>query len=534
MTEAVSLEDGAKSLPLTDQASAEQPLGPWLAPRWAALSAALGGVALYLSAPPLMLWPLCFVGSLLLALALEGRRARSSFGLGLLCAFFYWIFAAPWLVGTVERFAGLSRAVGVVLFLLFCVGQSLMLAVQSAVAASLRKSVGRVLAVALATLFAERFVSSVFAWQFAAPLVDAPWIAQSGDVLTVTGISALVHALSAALVARGREIVTGAPTQRRRRIELHATLALFVIASVYGGVRTYQFRSDTSQQTLDVALIQPSVPPLVRWEESAAASILATLHASTRAAIAQNPDLIVWHEGAFPYVLPHQAGRDGVLAPPVYTVQQAPPIVFGLMSAGPGELRYNAAFLRNEDGTFSEPVAKRALVPFGEAVPFAHELPWLARIFVRSGGISPGEGQPLLRTRSGVTLGVLICFEDTLSHVAAAAAPGELLVNLTNDAWFVSPVALEEHLLMARWRSIELRRETVRAVNSGISGRIDVMGHVVARAPMQVSQVLIVRARRYHGWTFAPHFARFAGKIAAIAIFGVWLVQLFRRVRSPR
>ncbi len=495
--------------------------------------AALSGVLLYLSAPPFKLWPLCFLAALALAYSVRGASAKRAFWLGLVGAFFYWIFAAPWLVGTITRFAGLSTTIAVTLFLLYCVGQSLMIAAQCALGAATRSILGPSLAAALAALFCERYISAVFAWQFAAPLVEAPWIPQVADLVTVSGVSALLHATATAVVTAFEAKRAGAVEPSTRR-SLGVWMALFVASFVYGAVRTAQFADSESRPAVRVALLQPSVPPLVRWDENAASSILAKLHEQTGRALALRPDLIVWHEGAYPYVLPHLAGVDGLHGPPVWTVREAPPIVFGLMSAGQGETRYNAVFLRNEDGTLSTPVAKRALVPFGESVPLASTLPWLARVFSRSGGISPGTGAPLLRTRSGLLLGILICFEDTLAHAAADAADGALLVNLTNDGWFESPTALEEHLLMARWRSIELRRETVRAVNSGVSGRIDALGRMPQRGPVNTAMVLHVTARTWDTRTFAPHFARWGGFAAFFIVMGALAERARRALKARR
>lgn len=494
--------------------------------------AALSGTLLYLSAPPFKLWPLCFVAALLLAYSVRGANAKRSFWLGLVGAFFYWIFAAPWLVGTITRFAGLSTTIAVILFGLYCFGQSLMIAAQCALAAATRSVLGPALSAGLCALLSERYIAAVFAWQYAAPLVEAPWIPQVADLVTVSGVSALLHATAAAVVAAIDERRSGAPTKSTKRA-LVLWLALFAGSWVYGAVRTQQFADASARPAVRVALLQPAVPPLVRWDEGAASSIIAKLHAQTAEAIAARPDLIVWHEGAYPYVLPHQAGIDGLHGPPVWTVREAPPIVFGLMSAGQGATRYNGVFLRNEDATLSTPVAKRALVPFGESVPLASTLPWLAQIFSKSGGISPGTGVPLLRTRSGLQLGVLICFEDTLAHAAADAADGALLVNLTNDGWFESPTALEEHLLMARWRSIELRRETVRAVNTGVSGRIDALGRMAVRGPVNTATVLHVTARTWDARTLAPHFARWGGFVAFLVVLGA-LGERARRAIADR
>lgn len=514
--------------PQVTQRSQMQKWGPLLL-------AASAGFVLFLSAPPLQWWPLNFIAALLLAMSLYDATPRQALGRGLVAGIFYWLFAATWLVATVSRFTGLPVILGIILFLLYCVGQSLMLALQSYLATRARAVLGRVLAIACAALFCERYVAAVFSWQFAAPLVDAPGLAQSAEWLTVSGISALVHALATSVVHFVRTRSSDRVEHLRARSGMIAMLVFTAAMTVLGGVRASQWTGRVQQApTVRVALVQPSVAPLTRWDPQAAADILQRIHGLERTALASHPDLIVLHEGAYPYVLAHRAGLDGVEGPPVFTQLEAPPIVFGLMSAGDGEVRYNGVFLRNSDGTLSTPVAKRALVPFGESVPLANTLPWLARIFSLSGGISPGTGSPILTTRSGIRLGILICLEDTLSHSGAETVGSELLVNLTNDAWFVSNTALEEHLLMARWRSIELRRETVRAVNSGITARIDVFGRVVDRAVPNEVTVLNVTAHRLQGATLSPYVARYGGMLSGIIVLGASVLAWAKARRAAK
>ena len=77
---------------------------------------------------------------------------------------------------------------------------------------------------------------------------------------------------------------------------------------------------------------------------------------------------------------------------------------------------------------------------------------------------------------------VLNCFEDTLPAAGreAAAVSPNLLVNVTNDAWFAGTAESAYHLLLSRLRSVELRRDLVRAVNYGPTTWVDAAGRVEA------------------------------------------------------
>src|SRR5690606_33109703 len=72
----------------------------------------------------------------------------------------------------------------------------------------------------------------------------------------------------------------------------------------------------------------------------------------------------------------------------------------------------------------------------------------------------------------------LVCFEDTLGRVArhgVRAAP-QLMVNVTNDGWFLDSEAADQHMANAVLRCIELRRPLARAANTGVTAVVDVRG----------------------------------------------------------
>jgi apolipoprotein N-acyltransferase len=132
----------------------------------------------------------------------------------------------------------------------------------------------------------------------------------------------------------------------------------------------------------------------------------------------------------------------------------------------------------------SEPYDKMHLMWFGEMVPFEDSIPWLRKAFARGVGLRAGEGQVAFEVPP-IRLAVLNCLEDILPDAGREAmqvAPN-LLVNLTNDAWFAGTAESAYHLLLSRLRSIELRRDLLRAVNYGPTTWIDATGRIVADIP---------------------------------------------------
>ncbi|KKL83343.1 hypothetical protein LCGC14_1975700, partial [marine sediment metagenome] len=149
---------------------------------------------------------------------------------------------------------------------------------------------------------------------------------------------------------------------------------------------------------------------------------------------------------------------------------------------------------------------KMHLVPFGETVPFREGWPWLyglLRRFVPEQMPQLAAGQSPVRFEIPYTdadgaarscrVAVPICYEGVFARVcrklvmANGQKRAQLLVNLSNDGWFIFATAgwthasteLDQHLVQYVFRAIENRVPVVRAVNTGISAHIDSNGRIV-------------------------------------------------------
>jgi apolipoprotein N-acyltransferase len=233
-----------------------------------------------------------------------------------------------------------------------------------------------------------------------------------------------------------------------------------------------------------VGLLQPSIGASARWNEGRGPSILQGLTALTRREEAHGADLVVWPETAYPYRVAHGApqsldGARALVQPGIHG-----PIIAGVQTRGAAEgVFYNSVVVATEDGALSEPYDKRHLLWFGETVPLADRIPWLRRVFARGLGLVAGDREvPLVA--GPVRAAALVCYEDMLPDAgreAMTVAPN-LLVNVTNDAWFSGTSEPELHLRVAVLRSVELRRDMVRAVNAGPASWVDAAGRVRGRA----------------------------------------------------
>ena len=143
---------------------------------------------------------------------------------------------------------------------------------------------------------------------------------------------------------------------------------------------------------------------------------------------------------------------------------------------------FNAAALIDPKGRVAALYDKRRLVPFGEYVPFRHLIPFADAI---AGPIdfSPADGNRLFTLPHYGHLQMLICYETLFPGTVVLPGPRpDMLVNLTNDAWFGHTPGPWQHLAQARMRAVEEGIPMVRVANTGISAVFDgagrTLGHI--------------------------------------------------------
>jgi apolipoprotein N-acyltransferase len=142
---------------------------------------------------------------------------------------------------------------------------------------------------------------------------------------------------------------------------------------------------------------------------------------------------------------------------------------------------FNAALISDAEGAIRGRYDKTYLLAFGEYLPLGSWFPSLYEMSPNTGKFTPGESLAALPYRDR-KISVHICYEDVIPAFVNSmmrADPGDLLVNITNDAWFGDTTEPWIHLGLSRFRAIEHRRYLVRSTNSGGSAIIDPVGRVV-------------------------------------------------------
>ncbi|WP_312245523.1 apolipoprotein N-acyltransferase [Stutzerimonas nitrititolerans] len=247
--------------------------------------------------------------------------------------------------------------------------------------------------------------------------------------------------------------------------------------------------TETKGKPLSVAAVQGNVAQSLKWDPK---QLEMQLLLYRDMSFASRPaDLIVWPETAVPILKEHAAGyltmmdgfardRDSALITGVPVRQRN----------AEGELRYYNGLTTTGDaqGTY----LKQKLVPFGEYVPLQDLLRGLIAFFdLPMSDFARGEpGQPPL-TAKGHRIAPFICYEVVYPEFAAdLAAESDVLLTVSNDAWFGRSIGPLQHLQMAQMRALEAGRWMIRATNNGVTVLIDPFGRITEQVPAFEQAVL--------------------------------------------
>lgn len=300
--------------------------------------------------------------------------------------------------------------------------------------------------------------------------IDSP-LAGWAPVLGVYGVSFMLVLSTAAIVATSL-----AATSRGRVLGIVA----LVLPWLLGGFLSAVEWTEPSGKALRTSIIQAGVAQDKKWDREQLQPIMTHYYSSTLGVA--DSDLVVWPEVAIPALNDQvEALISRVEADAKINGQT---VLFGILERSfersvDGRI-YNSVILLGTDER--QRYRKRHLVPFGEYFPVpASVREWMKMQNLPYSDLAKGdEVQPLLQAADGTRFGVAICYEDAYGAEQLYALPeAGILINVSNDAWFGDSIAPHQHLEIARMRSLEFGRPTVRSTNTGISAFIGADGELL-------------------------------------------------------
>ena len=353
-----------------------------------------------------------------------------------------------------------------------------------------------------------------------------PVLAQFADVSGVRGLSFVIASVNG--LAVDAWLVRGESRAVLRRAS--AAVALVVLLAGYGA---WRMATTETRAMGRVAVVQPNIAPAEKWDGARQDDVVAALTTLTRS-IPRTGDvsLVVWPEAALPGVFQSRPDwRDSVRT---LVREVGAPILFGMPELerreGGAPVYFNSAMLTSETGELRQAAhRKRDLVPVIERAPFAGP-PWPgdSPFF---GGYS--EGRLSVFAHPMGRIGALICYESIFAGRAREIRRegGDLIVSLTNDAWFGRTTAPWQHASHLVMRAIENRIGIVRSANSGVSGYVDPVGRVHGRTALFVPATRIYETATTDVTTPYVRFGDWIGTCCAlITLAGIVLPAARARI----
>ncbi|MBW1703869.1 MAG: apolipoprotein N-acyltransferase [Deltaproteobacteria bacterium] len=493
------------------------------------LLAVLSGFTLTASFPPGKLSFLAWFALVPLLKSLDNKSPSPAFRLGLVTGMAHYLTLLYWIVVVLGHYGNLNIVVSFVILILLC----LYLALYPAIFSSLSTYLG---GYRLDLIFMAGFwvgleyirskILTGFPWCFLGHTqYEHLYVIQIADICGVYGLSFLI------ILANGI-IYWLLFMQNERRSSLlkwQILIAVLMAGSTfaYGHYRLSEERSvKQSGQSVNTVIIQGNIDQSVKWDPAYQEKTMNTYLRLTRTVLDFSPGLIVWPETALPFFF-----QDNVkFSPRVLSLamESRAPLIFGspAYKRVSGMTRYyNRAYLLTPDNQPIKYYDKAHLVPFGEYVPLGRFLTFVNRLVPAAGDFDVGDKIIPLK-HEGLSAGVLICFEVIFPELARAHARkgANILVNLTNDAWFGMTSAPYQHLSMAVFRSVENRLPTIRAANTGFSAFISPRGEILAQSDLFTEAVL--KAPVDISESTLPLYARY-GDMFALSLLFISLIKIF-------
>jgi len=320
-------------------------------------------------------------------------------------------------------------------------------------------------------------------------LYERPALVQAASLWGVWGYSWLLSAVPFALVDAALHL----RLRRRLRAALApaAPIAAVAFVLVFGALST---DVGDAGPTVTLGLVQGNVPQEAKEEAIAEARSYTThgrskvervmdehLALSERLLAGGPVDLLIWPETMVPGSMMQQPERFRRMVE--FVERRRTPVLLGSERHCDGRF-YNSAYLIGADGRVLETYDKMTLVPVGEYIPAQRVLALLALITSKlmpyeTLDLSPGSRMTIFEV-SGFRFYAPICFELSFDDQVreAARAGAQVIVNISNDAWFKDSAELDLAVAQAVFRAVETRTPVVRVVNAGITRLVDAGGRI--------------------------------------------------------
>lgn len=487
-------------------------------------------------------WPVLIVAlvPLLRSLDLPSQSIRTTAAHGLVFGVLHFLFLLYWIIIVLESFGGLPWLVAAIALLLLSVYLGSYFALFALGARYILRSFPAFLSLWIIPAlwvgldWLRGWLFTGFPWMdMGYALFQHTLLIQIADLAGHHGITFLIVFVNVLLYL----IV-----QQKRSCSCYAGLLLSVLvlfgsAGLYSKARLSEMQAQLNDKTLQrisLGIVQGNIDQSLKWSEELQQATVENYTLLTESLFSSGrPALVIWPETALPFYPPSNAQMQPLQ-------QMVVKRDFALLSGAPWyeiiNLKekkvtfFNSAFLLEASGDYGDRYSKTHLVPFGEYVPFKKFLPFIAPLVESVGDFTPGVIEHTIDWQTAKT-GILICFESVFPDLSRqwVLAGANVLVNLTNDAWYGRSSAPQQSLAMTVLRAVETRRSVARSANTGISAFISPTGDIVQHSDLFVPWAAVDEVVLIEEQTVWVRIGYLFGPICLLVGFAAGSVALLRK-----
>jgi apolipoprotein N-acyltransferase len=457
----------------------------------------MSGLLLALAFPGVNFFPLAFIGLVPLLVFIEKMGAKERFIAGLLAGFVHYLSLIHWFLPTMHTYGKLNIFVAGSALILICLYFALYFGFFTLIIGSFKID-SLLMPFFAASLwvsfeYLRTYLFSGFPWGITgySQYLNHYFI-QIADITGIYGVSFFVMLINA--------FVTLIVINRKKSIKkvmVSGFIILIVLMAVfsYGIIRNKTIDSHiASASHARLAVIQGNIRQDVKWDKGYVNDTLNKYCVLSEKAAKETPDLIVWPETSLPFyygfskklsdkvdICIRNTKTNFLIGSPAFKLTKLE------------QQYFNRAYMLNRFSVETGRYDKVHLVPFGEYVPLGKYLSFLGKLTAQAGDFTAGEKDSSPLSFGVGDAGILICFEVIFPSLSRQFVQkgADVLLTITNDAWFGKSSAAEQHFSMAVFRAIENRRSLARAANTGISGFIDPKGIVCDQSELFVEAGLV-------------------------------------------
>jgi apolipoprotein N-acyltransferase len=516
------------------------------------------GMSLVFAYAPFSYWPIALFVPSLIFIVVDKLSPKRTAKILFIFAFGWFASGISWVHVSIDQFGGIPLVFSLTLMLLLCLYLALFAALAGFLAAFFSNNKRLNLWLLPPLWLLCEYLRSVFLtgfpWlslgysQVDSPLSSfAPVVGEVGitaillyiNVAFYTLFSQFFKVLKAKKSADVNYTTDNSEQIHKRSIYFSAFVLITISLSGYilGNVKWVK----PQNKTINVAIIQGNIEQSMKWKPELEWPTMLKYLDLTR--VNNDADLIVWPESAVPALEP--ASQDYLSTVNRSALLNDSAIITGIQNYDRSSKKfYNGLIVLGKKDAEDETgysyysrnrYYKNHLLPIGEFVPFQEILRPIAPLFnLPMSSFSPGPYQQPNLVANGLSILPLICFEIAFPHQLAAifTRQTDLILTVSNDAWFGDSHGPHQHMDIARMRAIEFARPVIRSTNNGVTGVVDHQGNMIATIEQFKEAVLRADIPLVSGRT--PYSEWPKAILILMILFPFLLVKIFDIKTQPK